>query len=96
MTCEQAKAEAIRQSHRRWALARSRGRRRFVWVHGVLAWGGLLALGLVLGQFIAGRFHPVGALATIALCAAGGYLIGAVKWRHNEEAYRIGRGEEIA
>jgi hypothetical protein len=96
MPSEEAKAQAIRQSHRRWAQTRSRGRQRYVWVQGVLGWGGLLALALCLGQFIAGRFHPVVALATTALCAAGGYLIGIVKWKHNEQAYRSSPEEEIA
>jgi hypothetical protein len=95
-TFENMNAQAIRQSNQRWAQTRSRGRQRYVWVQGVLGWGGLLAVALCIGQIIAGRFHPVVALATTALCAVGGYLIGIVKWKHNEQAYRTGREEEIA
>lgn len=92
---ENAKAQAIRESHRRWTQTRSRGRQRYAWIHGVLLWGGLLAAGFCVGQFLAGRFHPIVALITIATCAVGGYLVGVVKWKHNEQVYRTGQEEVI-
>lgn len=95
-TYEEAKAEAIRRSHRRWEEIRGKGRRRYIWTRGVLGWGGLMAFGFCLGQFFFSRFPPAEAAVTIALCAAGGYLMGVVKWKHNEEAYLSGKDEEIA
>ncbi len=94
-TFENAKDQAIRESHRRWAQTRSRGRQRYVWLHGVLLWGCLLAAGFCAGQLIAGRFHPIVALTTVAVCAVGGYLVGVVKWKHNGQSYRTGREEVI-
>jgi hypothetical protein len=95
MLCEDAKAEAIRQSHRRWVQTRLRGRQRYVWVHGVVGWGILFALGQCGGLFLSGRFHPVVTLAIVAYSAVGGYFVGAAEWKHNEEAHRTGRAEEI-
>jgi hypothetical protein len=93
---EAAKAEAISQSHRRWERVRARGRRRYIWTRGVLGWGGLMTLGFCLGNWLNDGFDFAPAAATTGLCAAGGYFMGVVKWKHNEEAYLTGKNEEIS
>jgi hypothetical protein len=54
-----------------------------------------MSLGFILGQYVAGRFHPVVAVSIIAMAALGGYCMGGIMWKHNEEAYLAGRDEEI-
>jgi hypothetical protein len=93
ITYEQAKAEAIRQSHQQWGRTRLRGRRRYVWSRGVLRWGGLMTLGLCLGGLVAHRFQLLAVLAAGIICAVGGYFIGVNKWNNNEVAYKAGRDE---
>jgi hypothetical protein len=92
---EKAKAEAIRRSHQKWGQTRLRGRGRYIWSRGVFMWGGLMAFSFCLGQLVAGRSHPLGVLATVAMCAVSGYFIGVIKWKHNEAAYLTGWEEEI-
>ena len=65
MSYESAKTDAIQRSHRRWEQTRACGQRHYIWVQGVIQWGGLMASGLGLGQYVFGRFHIPVALITV-------------------------------
>jgi hypothetical protein len=95
MSFDEAKAEAIRQSHHRWEKTRSMGRQRYILTNGVFWWGGIMVLGYEIGQLITSRFNPALVLPIIAVYAIGGYLVGAIKWRYNERAYSAGQDEEL-
>ena len=74
---------------RKWEATRSRGRKRFIWVTGVLTWG--LATGVCWSILMAGiqgwdklsTLLPV-ALVVFPIC---GYFFGAFVWKSTEIKY---------
>jgi hypothetical protein len=75
----------------RWAKMRERGKRRFIWFYGVLAWGvttGLLFCGAM--QFLSPSPlpHPLVALAVpLIIFPLMGYFWGLLVWHYSERAY---------
>ena len=77
--------------HRAWQSLRHRGPIYFLFVRGVLGWGGFMfiftMLMTLLGIFQRDLF-PSALLKTGSICVLGGLLWGAVTWCFNEWLYR--------
>ena len=75
---------------RRWSRTRDRGRRYFLWVHGVLGWGVPVAvcwsIAMAWGKGWE-RFLQLIMLAMIGF-PIGGYFWGALVWRNMEKKYQ--------
>lgn len=70
-----------------WAAVRTRGCRRFALTRGVLLWGGLMTLGMLLGHWLAGRWHVVVFGFLVVSLSAGGFFLGCSIWNHNEKKF---------
>jgi hypothetical protein len=77
--------------HRVWEILRRRGLVYFLFVRGVLRWGGFMFVFSVLMTLI-GVFHrdlfPSALLRTASTCVMGGLAWGATTWCCNEWLYR--------
>ena len=76
----------------KWPAIRARGLRHFVLVRGVLLWGGLMFLAmLVLTGLRLGFDHPrypLMAAVAVALCTIGGVAWALLTWYFNERIFR--------
>jgi hypothetical protein len=72
-----------------WGRIRQRGKKRFIWLCGVLWWAAVIGLGWSLGMFLFGDQRSVLVLLlTPAIFAICGYLYGRVQWRFAERQYQ--------
>jgi hypothetical protein len=86
---------------RAWSLVRARGRRRYVAVYGVIAFGFPLMIGgEVVARLVWSGWQAVSALATttaglrvlairIVFALVVGVLVGSLHWRRSEERYAM-------
>ena len=80
---------------RRWEKTRSLGRRRFIWTHGVLQWGGFMfCFSFAVFQrshygevFSAEGNLPFRLLLALAVWTYVGHLYGQSLWKKNERDY---------
>ena len=73
----------------KWEKTRAKGRAHFIWVRGVLAWGGLTAIfwSAFMG-FVIGDAAPLSFLVVaIAIFPIGGYFWGIWVWEIGERKY---------
>jgi hypothetical protein len=86
----------------RWARVRAKGRTRFVWLHGVLGWGGTFALGLaifstiprvLLNKASVADFPITLAIAAFFLSLAG-YEKGRRTWKKRERAFLAAKDQD--
>jgi hypothetical protein len=87
MSHDEVRSEVMRQFREKWARTRLRGRNRFVLVTGVITWGGLMAFGLILGQYFSGKFDFLVAAGTIIFFGVGGYIVGSAAWKQHEKEF---------
>ena len=77
--------------HRVWEILRCRGLIYFLFVRGVLRWGGFMFIFTVLMTLL-GIVHRdlslSALLTTVVICVLGGLAWGAVTWCCNEWLYR--------
>src|SRR5687768_4327913 len=66
-----------------WGKTRQIRRTRYIWRHGVLGWGGFMALFWSLVFFLRGAGWPF-YLFLVALSLLGGYFLGWWHWRRAE------------
>ncbi len=85
MSTDDVRAEVVGQFRQKWSRTRLKGRRRFAAIYGGVIWGGLSALGTVLGQIFKWGFDIRIGTATIVFFAVGGYLVGLRIWDANEK-----------
>ena len=79
----------------RWRKTRERGRNRFIWIHGVLEWGGFMfffTLGVFQHSHYGNIFSTDGNLSfrlvlALVVWVFVGYLYGQSRWRRNEQEY---------
>jgi hypothetical protein len=74
----------------RWTATRARGRIRYILLRGVLQWGGLMALGMSIGWWLAWGWRPrlLLLIAFLLVCfTVGGYVVGSCFWKQNERRY---------
>jgi len=78
------------QQAERWARTRQKGRKRFVWVHGVLGWGLPMAITcpVLLAVFQGWERLPLNLPIALVLFPIGGYWFGAWMWRFGEQKYQ--------
>jgi len=93
----------MRNTHKTWTpqrlaeceQTRARGKRHFVWTHGVLQWGGFMFVFSTVvyqHQVFGDIFSTQGNLPFRLILGAlvwtfVGYLYGRSKWQHNEQEY---------
>ncbi len=77
---------------RKWEATRAKGKRRFVWVNGVLGWGLLTAA--LFSAFMIGFGDASWAIVPVAflIFPAGGYFWGLAVWRITEGQYAKDHG----
>jgi hypothetical protein len=73
----------------RWALIRQRGRRRYIFLIGVVRWGiGIAVLSTILGGWLGAPGPFLGRLAiALAVYPVGGIIYGAWMWSFNERRH---------
>ncbi len=78
----------------RWARLREMGRRRYIWIHGVLGWGVSVAIAWSVSIAWDEGWDRLPILLPIALVLFpfGGYFFGAIMWRMME--WMAGRNEQ--
>ncbi len=78
----------------RWAKLRERGRSRYVWRYGVLAWG--LTTGVMWALVMAGRHGwdslPLYLAFGVPGFSAGGYLFGVLTWEWSGRSGGVNAG----
>ena len=76
----------------RWPAIRARGFARFVLLRGVLTWGGIMAVAMVVMVTLRlGTTHPrlpFLLVLAVPLCVLGGALWAALTWWINERLFR--------
>ena len=82
------------KSMARWERVRSMGRRRYIWLHGVVGWGVSVAFAWSLVMAWKEGWDQLPILLPIALVLFpfGGYFFGAIMWRMME--WMAGRNEQ--
>ncbi|MDV3241616.1 MAG: hypothetical protein LOY00_07525 [Methylocaldum sp.] len=78
-----------------WEQTRARGKRRFVWTHGVLQWGGFMFVfstmvyqHQVFGDIFSTQGNlPFRLILGVLVWTFVGYLYGRSKWQRNEREY---------
>jgi len=84
-------SRAERWVRERWPTIRARGFARFLLVRGLLAWGGIMAIAMIVMTTLRlGLDHPRLPLLlgiAVPLCATGGLLWGALTWWVNERIF---------
>jgi hypothetical protein len=75
----------------RWPAIRTRGFARFVLVRGLLTWGGIMAIAMIVMTTLRlGLDHPRLPLLlgiAVPLCAIGGLVWGVLTWWVNERIF---------
>jgi hypothetical protein len=70
-----------------WGRTRKFGRARYIWLHGVLGGGGLLALGSSLGLALRGDAPWLLYALAVSSSLVTGYILGWWHWRSAEREY---------
>lgn len=94
-------ASGLSEGTRAWVSIRARGRRRYIWYHGVLRWGGFMfCFSLAIYQYrqfgsvISTEGHLWFRMAFGALVwTYVGYLYGRASWHQNEREFNAIRGD---
>ena len=75
---------------KRWEKTRAKGRKRFIWLHGVVGWGVTVAIFWSFWMGATRGWDQFPLLLSVALVAfpIGGYFWGAGMWRSFERRYQ--------
>jgi hypothetical protein len=73
----------------KWERVRQKGRDQFIWIRGVIAWGGSMAIIMSLFFYFGSPRQERWTIPLFLapLCAFGGYMFGAWLWKNMERRY---------
>ena len=85
------------KAHRNWAKLRAKGRSHFVYVNGVLGWGGSMFAIMALGPVLSGTAVPSATYFAGAFLrwAIAGYIFGVWVWRMSEKRFQQIEGTQL-